>query len=644
MPWTCPTCAADLFDDVDTCPSCGVGKSSWTLQADKTRALQIGARTKLVALRGTGREPLPRDDPGNAGFETEVADHCLVLPKARLESLVAAGQLPAPAERLVIRVTPRKDDREVLFNVEFAHGDLGEHELEGPSELVEQRFDLQVVCVFGPEELALELPGITVIDLSEESETGYAPSVEVEAVKKTVELPTRALGPPPLDVLEVEDICFATGREVLLPGGWSAGDDLTGLSVVAAALGYARKQPSKRLLLAGHTDSVGSVQSNQVLSEDRAANVHLYLSGQREAWAAHSDEHAEDEDCQSVLKWIAWLHTWDCDPGAIDGEWGKGSQGALERFRARYAEEYGRELPAKQGCHAADWEAFFDLYERELAFKLKTQPERLGELRAQVRPTEPPTIGCSERFPTERPGAPPQGAANRRVDVLFFPESDLPELPGDPPGSSVYGEGAYTRAYLSVDDAFQEPEPPYGNAPFEDVNCPYKPIHREPEPDPAGVEIERSVSYDVPLVRPQGLSDLASCGSMVVAWRDEVEVVPQQLSAKSDHWEQYAAGIDAEGDADAIEGFRLQAVPRRTLDAQGLVELLEQKGPLWLTGSASERVLTGVVDAGGVVNVLLNDPRQGQLSLRYTTFAFELERQGGADAPEHHVAVELAHA
>ena len=165
---------------------------------------------------------------------------------------------------------------------------------------------------------------------------------------------------------------------------------------------------------------------------------------------------------------VGHLAKWNTE---IDGKWGKNSQKALEAFREQSASETSGDWSE------ADWEAVFDAYDLELADKLVTDPGRLSSLRAQIRFTEPAFLGCSEHWPTERPEAPDTEAADRRVDVLFFAEDALPDLPGSPPGAAIYGEGAYERNYMSVDDAFKEEEPPYGNAPFEDVYCPYKTVH-----------------------------------------------------------------------------------------------------------------------------------------------------------------------
>ncbi len=70
------------------------------------------------------------------------------------------------------------------------------------------------------------------------------------------------------DVIELPGVNFETNSDRLLPGA----DDV--LNDAAATL---RKYPDLVVEVAGHTDSVGSAEYNQGLSERRAATVRDYL-------------------------------------------------------------------------------------------------------------------------------------------------------------------------------------------------------------------------------------------------------------------------------------------------------------------------------------------------------------------------------
>ena len=476
MPWSCQPCQREHNDDVTQCPECGETKQAWTFQVDKTRALRItGGRTKLQARRGLSAVPLAEEAP----FESVETGECPVIAKAELLALRERGELPAPADRLIARVWPRNRKRNLLLCAERSGDEPVEHEVPHVEGALSDEgwFEVQFLCVYGPEDVSgVALPGLELVDVSDaEAEGGFASEVELSALKKVVELVSVARAAPSTTLLEVEDICFATGREILFPGGWSRADAITGLGVVAAALTYARRHPECRLLVAGHADKRGSVASNAVLSGDRARNVYLYLSGQKEAWAEHCQQHYEVADLQALLKWVWFMYERECDPGSVDGIWGPGSRKARDAFRARYNEEHGGSLELKVKQNLADWGALYHLYELELAEKLATDVSRLDALRGAVRYLDPPTLACSEHWPTARPDAPAGHAADRRVDVLFFREDALPALPGSPPGQAIYG-GDYGIDYLSVDEAFVEPRPPYGDAPFSEV-CRYARTH-----------------------------------------------------------------------------------------------------------------------------------------------------------------------
>ena len=72
-------------------------------------------------------------------------------------------------------------------------------------------------------------------------------------------------------VLTLGDVLFTTGSAELQSGG---DDNLNRL------VDFLNQHPERRVLIEGHTDSVGNAQSNQRLSERRAASVRSYLTRQ----------------------------------------------------------------------------------------------------------------------------------------------------------------------------------------------------------------------------------------------------------------------------------------------------------------------------------------------------------------------------
>lgn len=247
-------------------------------------------------------------------------------------------------------------------------------------------------------------------------------------------------------LLELEDACFhfdsvvmqAKPRRTVTAGD---GGDVTGIAVIAAALRFAEANPGKRCKLFGHTDTSGSRAYNQTLSEDRAKNVHLVLTGDRDGWAAACQARHRVEDWQRILKWVHEAHGWDCDPGEVDGVYGPRSRGARERFRARYADEFGTAIPVHGPQGPDDWKAFFDLYDASLAQLLGTTTDDLPSLRQKLVLLDPPTLGCGEQWPKEgRAVDDLRSEVNRRVELVFFDVGEVPDFASEtPPGASLYG-------------------------------------------------------------------------------------------------------------------------------------------------------------------------------------------------------------
>lgn len=72
-------------------------------------------------------------------------------------------------------------------------------------------------------------------------------------------------------VVTLGDLLFATGRSELTGG---AGPNLNRLAT------FLREYPDRTVYIEGHTDSVGSAESNYLLSQRRAESVRSYLVGQ----------------------------------------------------------------------------------------------------------------------------------------------------------------------------------------------------------------------------------------------------------------------------------------------------------------------------------------------------------------------------
>ena len=269
----------------------------------------------------------------------------------------------------------------------------------------------------------------------------------------------------PLHRLEFEDTHFQTDREILLPDPVrpeadfepdatpTAEEQSTGLAVMKSALEFAARFPRKRLLVAGHTDSVGSVSHNRKLSERRAENVQYYLTGNRTAWAAHCQVNYEVADWQTILRWVAMTFGWDTDPGAVDNDYGPLSRDARDRFRVRYNDEFSAAIPESGKQNAQDWMAFFDMYDLAVANAMGVGTADLQQVRERLRPATPAILGCGEHWPQESIGLDGyESSTNRRVDVLFLDQEEGEDLTiGDFPGEAIYDGSRFDLHAVPVD-------------------------------------------------------------------------------------------------------------------------------------------------------------------------------------------------
>jgi hypothetical protein len=263
-------------------------------------------------------------------------------------------------------------------------------------------------------------------------------------------------------VIEVDDLSFHFNSAVMLPvaqivdPGVSKTKPVFGLATIKAALQQA-EGAGGFVLVAGHTDSVGSEAVNVVVSQHRADNVLAYLKGDKTGWVKSAEHHVV-QDLQAILTWIARTFAIDCDPGGVDGKWGPNSRAALNRFRVRFNADHGGKLATSGPVSKKDWEAFYDMYELGLAREMKVEVAALAGKRGAVQFLDPPELACGEAWPIEakhRDNV--RSASNRRVEILFFEDSDVPDFQSEvPPGRSIYlNELRFHRVYIKIEGELQ---------------------------------------------------------------------------------------------------------------------------------------------------------------------------------------------
>jgi len=305
--------------------------------------------------------------------------------------------------------------------------------------------------------------------------------------EKAFEVPSGAahtfvLGRPPVRILELEDVNFHHNSAVIMPDygvseegevedsdeDASGTDDqavLPGLSAIVACLRYAKCETEMRLLVIGHTDTSGEPAYNLDLSRLRARATVALLTGDRDEWVEVCGAKSKTEDYQQILKWIARTQGFACDPGEVDGVHGSKTTEAVKGFQRSYNDweddsKQEDEIKVDGVVGRQTWGAIFDIYSDTLEVLLGVDEDaELQEYRDALQWVDDGNrfFGCGEHKPIEEPEKPNfRSETNRRVEMLFFKQDELPELPDDCDFSVKCDQGAcqiyekFSREYIFV--------------------------------------------------------------------------------------------------------------------------------------------------------------------------------------------------
>jgi outer membrane protein OmpA-like peptidoglycan-associated protein len=274
-------------------------------------------------------------------------------------------------------------------------------------------------------------------------------------------------------LIEMHDALFRTNSAVVLPEGEdpTKNEDghlsLTTTGLIASVLRYNEQNPDKRLLVAGHCDTEGSVDFNQKLSEERAGTALAMLLGNRDDFINFCDGRHDEVDVTQIFDWTADAYGFTCKPTTLTA---KPSDERYKQFRESYNtwineprdtakepdERGGPELAKTGRLDKSIWGAIFDLYEHNLRQELGETASGTAELRSSdklvwVDPNRQ-ALGFSEHFPIDNLGRDNyRSQANRRVEILFFDPDEIPDLDlggGAPEMSDIYLPGHYDRKHL----------------------------------------------------------------------------------------------------------------------------------------------------------------------------------------------------
>lgn len=236
-------------------------------------------------------------------------------------------------------------------------------------------------------------------------------------------------------VREFEDATFHFDSAVLLPDSGPCDpakpdeERITGIGVLATCLQQAHENPDQTLLVAGHTDTKGDAAYNLQLSNARAKNVLHALTGNKDGWVAIAKQRHQVEDYQQILKWVAFIWAWPCDPGEITNEHDEATDSAVEAFQELASEEFGTPLTVDGDVGEQTWGAIFEVYQHVLADLLDVDAAELRRRQGELKFLAKKTVGCGESFQVEQQGQDGvESRANRRVQVLFFDPQEEPKL------------------------------------------------------------------------------------------------------------------------------------------------------------------------------------------------------------------------
>jgi hypothetical protein len=237
-------------------------------------------------------------------------------------------------------------------------------------------------------------------------------------------------------LLEVEDAHFNHDSAVMLPdraaeeGGSSpASAHVSGLAVLKSVYAHAKKYPSQKLLILGHTDTSGAASYNVTLSQKRADSILAALTGDRDAWVKIALDKNKVEDYQLILKWANDFQGYGCDPGPITNSDNAETKEAVTQFQKCYNEDFSKSIPEDGKVTKPTWEAFFDVYMDALKALMDTDDAGLGSARSALKFVDgnKKSAGCGESFPAiDKDNV--KSVTDRRVEILFFDPGEEPKL------------------------------------------------------------------------------------------------------------------------------------------------------------------------------------------------------------------------
>lgn len=253
--------------------------------------------------------------------------------------------------------------------------------------------------------------------------------------------------------LEIGSSHFSLNSAVFLPH--DAGKNLPGESEDIYSSGIVMLERTihfleltkKKLLIAGHADTLGDPKKNVTLSEYRAKSVYSVLVGDRGLFKTVSNApHITDKEKKNktlhndkvmISEWAAKEFNWPCTLKENNNDFIR----AFKAFQRSYNEYIitfnpeGELLAVDGDWGPKTWGAVFDCYEYMLAKRLTIHKKDLNEYRSKIDLENRFVfdsnhfVACGEYHPIEGPDVDEKASqVNRRVEMIFFDEGLTPEI------------------------------------------------------------------------------------------------------------------------------------------------------------------------------------------------------------------------
>ncbi len=222
-----------------------------------------------------------------------------------------------------------------------------------------------------------------------------------------------------VDFVEVPDVLFHLNSAVpcLDPNNWLIEASMTTFVM-------AEKNKDKHVVIFGHTDRSADNEYNLELSELRSKAFKALLEKDSGTWEEIRTAKSKVEDRQRILKTLADVHGWSCDPGHVDNQDGPMTQKAVENYQHEYNGRFNSSLKIDGIFGPKTWESMLFVCHSLIrnAFKAKTGSQTLpscawGYKGRGVYP-------CGECLP-KTPETQYRSSLDRRIEVVFYDKGEL---------------------------------------------------------------------------------------------------------------------------------------------------------------------------------------------------------------------------